>query len=222
MAHELIKGYNHKTIFPGCLIKVDIRKAYDSVEWKFLKAVLLEFGIPYKIVVLIMKYVSTVSYSLLVNGGLTKSFDARKGLRQGDPMSPYLFVLAMEYLTRSLKKLHINPDFNFHPKCSKLQIIHICFADDLLLCCRADETSMKLMMNEFEQFSKASGLQANMDKSSLYIAGVSTNFKEKICSYLHLTEGTLPFKYLGVPLSTKKVTISQYMFLVEKITFGRG
>lgn len=52
MAHELIKGYNCKTISPRCLIKVDIRKAYDSVEWDFLKAVLLEFGIPYKIVVL--------------------------------------------------------------------------------------------------------------------------------------------------------------------------
>lgn len=87
----------------------------------------------------------------------------------------------------------------------------------LLLCCRADETSMKLQMNEFEQFSMVSGLQANMDKSSLYIAGVSTNFKDKICSELHLTEGTLPFKYLGVPLSTKKVTISQCMPLVEKI-----
>lgn len=132
-------------------------------------------------------------------------------------MSPYLFVLAMEYLNRSLRTLIQNPDFNFHPKCARLQVLHICFADDLLMCCRADETSMKLMMEAFENFSAVSGLKANLDKSSLYIAGVPLEFKEKMIAELHLTLGTLPFKYLGVPLSTGKLTIHQCMPLVEKI-----
>ncbi|XP_070003499.1 uncharacterized protein LOC142168374 [Nicotiana tabacum] len=55
MGHELIKGYTQKAVSPRCMIKVDIRKAYDSVEWGFLKAVLLEFGVPYKLVTLIME-----------------------------------------------------------------------------------------------------------------------------------------------------------------------
>ncbi|XP_019227742.1 PREDICTED: uncharacterized protein LOC109209032 [Nicotiana attenuata] len=137
-------------------------------------------GIPYKMVNLIMECVSTVSYSLLINGGLTPKFSAKKGLRQGHPMSPYLFVLVMEYLNRALKQLNSNPDFNYHPNCAKLGVIHICFADDLLMCCRADRVSIELMMKQFEKFSTVSGLQANMEKSSLYVAGISTQYREEI------------------------------------------
>lgn len=132
-----------------------------------------------------MKCVSTVSYSLLLNGGLTEKFEARKGLRQGDPMSPYLFVIAMEYLNKALKTLTKIPYFNFHPKCSKLQIVHICFVDNLLMCCRADEVSMKMLMRCFKQFSEVFGLHA--------------------------------FKYLGIPLAAKKISIQQCMPVVERI-----
>nr|XP_009770010.1 PREDICTED: uncharacterized protein LOC104220772 [Nicotiana sylvestris] len=147
------------------------------MEWDFLRTVLLEFGVPFKLVELIMTCVSTVSYSLLLNGGLTEKFEARKGLRQGDPMSPYLFVLAME----------------------------------------ADEISMKMLIRCFQKFSEVSGLHANMDKSSLYIAGVKNEFKDKMLAELQLSEGTLPFKYLGVPLSAKKISTQQCMSLVERI-----
>ncbi|XP_019254595.1 PREDICTED: uncharacterized protein LOC109233241 [Nicotiana attenuata] len=165
-----------------------------------------------------MECVTSVSYSLLLNGGLTAKFQARKGLRQRDPMSPYLFVLVMEYLNRSLKTLDQIPDFNYHPRCAKLKIIHICFADDLIMCCRADRVSIQLMLKAFHHFSEVSGLQANMEKSSFYVAGVTEEFKNLILSEMHFTLGEFPFKYLGVPLSTKKLTIAQCMPLVEKIT----
>ncbi|XP_070001990.1 uncharacterized protein LOC142166102 [Nicotiana tabacum] len=132
-------------------------------------------------------------------------------------MSPYLFVLAIEYLNRSLKTLIQNPDFNFHPKCTRLQVLHIRFVDDLLMCCRADEVFMKLMMRAFDHFSTVFELQANLEKSLLYIAGVHMDFKDKMLAKLHLTIGKLPFKYLGVPLYTRKLSIHQCMPLVEKI-----
>ncbi|XP_060183210.1 uncharacterized protein LOC132613180 [Lycium barbarum] len=150
---------------------MDIRKEYDSVEWPFLKMVLLEFGIPYKLVELIMGCVSTVNYSLLLNEGLTPSFQAKKGLRQGDPMSFYLFFLAMEYLNRSLK--------------------------------RADRHYIQMMLHCFEHFSDVSGLKANMEKSCLYIAGVTPDFISDLTVEFHFTVGNL--------------TISQCMPLVEKI-----
>lgn len=146
LAHELVKGYTRKTVSPRCINKGYIRKAYDSVEWSFLKQLLIELGIPHKMVTLIMECVTIVSYSMLINDGITTRSPAKKGLRQGDPMVPYLFVLVMEYLNRPLKQLQTNPDFNYHPKCSKQYITHICFTDDLLLFCRADKISMQLLM----------------------------------------------------------------------------
>lgn len=85
------------------------------------------------------------------------------------------------------------------------------------MCCRADEISIKLLFSTFNQFSAVSGLHANLDKSSLYIAGVDAAFKEKILVDLGLILGTLPFKYLGVPLSTRKLSIQQCMPIVEKM-----
>ncbi|XP_049410793.1 uncharacterized protein LOC125873996 [Solanum stenotomum] len=114
-------------------------------------------GFPTKNVHWIMTYVSKVSYSLIINGGLSHPFNAIKSIRQEDPMPPYLFVLAMEYLGRQLNQLARNGNFNFHPRCRKLGSVNICFADDLLMYCKADIISVRL--NEaFMKFSKASGL----------------------------------------------------------------
>lgn len=165
-----------------------------------------------------MECITNANYSILINGGLTKGFQAKKGLRQGDPMSPYLFVLVMEYLSRTLKSLKYIPDFNFNPRCAKMNLTHICFADDLIMCCKADITSIQLQLDKFNHFSKVTGLMANLDKSSIYVAGVNQEFKEMICSNYQFKLEALPFKYLGVPLSSRKLSVQQYMPLVENIT----
>ncbi|XP_069151992.1 secreted RxLR effector protein 78-like [Solanum lycopersicum] len=124
------------------MLKIDLQKAYDSVEWDYLEKVMCGLGFPEIFVKWIMKCVTTVNYSIVVNGQTSKSFDAAKGLRQGDPISPFLFAIAMEYL------------------------------NDLLLFARGDLDSVKAMQLCFSQFSQASGLQANLSKSSIYCGGV--------------------------------------------------
>lgn len=81
-------------------MKVDL-----SIEWCFLKSVLAELGFLYLMIKWVMAYVTSVSYSFLLFGGLTTPFEGKKGIRQGDPISPYLFVLAMGYLQRELTQL---------------------------------------------------------------------------------------------------------------------
>ena len=174
-------------------------------------------GFPEMFVKWIMKYVTTVNYSIVVNGQTSKSFDAAKGLRQRDPMSPFLFAIAMEYLSRLLKGLREEKKFKYHPRCSKLNITHLCFADDLLLFARGDLDSVKAMQLCFSQFSQASGLQANLSKSSMYFGGVEQDVKNQMVHQLGYNMEELPFKYLGVPLSTKKMTVMQWYPLIEKI-----
>jgi hypothetical protein len=174
IAHELLRGYNRKHISPRCAIQMDLQKAYDTVEWTALEMIMREMNFPKKFINWIMICVSTVSYKYAINGQQSELLKAKRGLRQGDPISPLLFVLIMEYLHRCLKNLHKKPDFNFHPKCEKLQITNICFADDLIMFTRGDETSVKLMMGEFKKFSDSTGLKANPAKCKVYFGGVPT------------------------------------------------
>ncbi|XP_016451445.2 uncharacterized protein LOC107776125 [Nicotiana tabacum] len=113
-------------------------------------------------------------------------------------MSPYLFVLAMEYLNGSLKQLRHNLDFNYHPKCDRMKL--------------SRQDLHHLMLQAFHHFSNVRGLRANMKKSSLYIAGVSQGISEE----MQFSQGEMPFKYLGVPLSSKKITVQQCQPLVER------
>lgn len=84
-------------------------------------------------------------------------------------MSPYLFVIAMEYFSRMMGAK--NKAFKFHPKCHRIGINHICFADDLMVFCRGDISSTKLISETLEDFSKASGLKINASKSTLFMGG---------------------------------------------------
>ncbi|KAH0689336.1 hypothetical protein KY289_016694 [Solanum tuberosum] len=173
LTHELVHAYNRKNVSPRYMIKVDIQKAYDTVDWRYLEQVMAGLRFLKRFIDWEMQCVTTVSYSILINGELTKPFESARGLRQGDPMSPFLFAIVMEYLSINLNDLANHKQFKYHPKCSRLKITHLSFADDLLMFAKGDPESIHMLQEKFNVFIAASGLQANLSKSAMYFGGVS-------------------------------------------------
>ena len=110
-----------------------------------MESLLDMLGFPSRFVHLIMQCVSSASFSIAVSGNLYGFFKGKSGIRQGDPLSRYLFICCMEYFSRMLKQSSRMLGFQYHSKCSSLDISHLAFADDVLLLCWGDLSSVNIM-----------------------------------------------------------------------------
>ncbi|KAL2927768.1 LINE-1 reverse transcriptase-like protein [Bienertia sinuspersici] len=214
---DLIGKYKRKNSPPGCMFKVDIRKAYDSIRWEFLDQILRKLNFPTQFVDWIMMCVSTPAFSLNINGETCGYFKGKRGLRQGDPISPLLFVICMDYLSRLLVLVGKAKGFDYHPRCKTLGLSHLAFADDLIIMCKGDSSSARKVLQCLATFADVSGLVANEGKSNAYFCNVASGIKEEILKFSGFKEGQLPFKYLGIQISSKKLSSSDCSILVEKI-----
>ncbi|GJZ31367.1 hypothetical protein Tco_0576414 [Tanacetum coccineum] len=152
LTQELMHNYHLDRGTPRCAFKVDIQKAYDTVDWVFLRKVLNGFGFHERMISWIMECVTTTSYSISINGSLHGYFQGKRGLRQGDPLSPYLFTLVMEILTLMLQRRVVESgEFGYHRYCSKLDLINLCFADDLFLFAYGDVQSVSVIRDGLEK-----------------------------------------------------------------------
>lgn len=135
------------------VIKVDLKKAYDWVEWNILDCALGAWGFSLDVYKLIGSCVSTINYSLLLNGGISRTFTPGRGLRQGDHLSSYLFILCSEFLTRlinreeSLDSIHGIKVYKNAPTIS-----HLMYADDLLLMSRASRVEAQSFKTCFDLY----------------------------------------------------------------------
>ncbi|XP_058754826.1 uncharacterized protein LOC131627957 [Vicia villosa] len=217
LAYELVNGYNRKHGTPRCMMQLDLQKAYDMVDWRALEDIMLEIGLPNIFVDSIMLTVKTVSYEFNINGNMTASMQACRGIRQGDPISPLLFVIMMEYLNRLLLKMQLHPDFTHHPKCKKMALTHLTFANDVLMFCRGNRNSVEKMIGVINKFSNDTGLIINPSKCKVFFGSIDQDTKNHIRNITGFGMGEFPVKYLDVPLTSKKLTINHYMPLIEKI-----
>ncbi|KAK4384216.1 hypothetical protein Sango_3081500 [Sesamum angolense] len=157
-------------------------------------------------------------YSVVVNGGVHGFFAGARGLRQGDPMSPYLFVLVMEVLQMILQQF-IDQDgqFLYHWRCTELKLFQLSFADDILLLCKADVQSVSLLRRGLDLFASLSGLHTNPQKSQLIISKAASGLRDSLLETLGFQEGHLPVRYLGLPLISARLSIVDCQPLLQKI-----
>ena len=152
-----------------------------------------------------------------MNGQDSDKFKGGRGLRQGDPLSSLLFVLAMDYLSRLLKRASKQTNFKYHPHCNKLRLTHLMFADDLLLFCKADPSSLQIFNNVPTTLRDIAGLMTNLHKSQMVLGGCEDTLQQQCLLITGLKETNFPLKYLGVPIKASKLTKTECTSLVEKI-----
>ncbi|XP_013601599.1 PREDICTED: uncharacterized protein LOC106309068 [Brassica oleracea var. oleracea] len=216
LASELVKSYHKNSVSARCALKIDISKAFDTVQWPFLLSALTALGFPSEYIVWIEKCISLASFSVQVNGELAGYFNSKRGLRQGCALSPYLFVICMEVLSKMLDKAAAQRKFGYHPYCQDLKLTHLSFADDLLIFSDSRRSSVDGILEIFKSFAEASGLHISMEKSTLYLAGLNDTDKQEILSHYTFSNGDLPVRYLGLPLLTKQMTAQDYGPLIDK------
>jgi hypothetical protein len=152
-------------------VKLDMSKAYDMVEWGFLKDVMSKLGFEQRWIDLTMMCVTTVRYAIVINGQPCGSIIPERGLRQGDPISPYLFLLCIEALSSMLMKANGDGALTRVPTSKRgPRISHIFFADDSLLFCRATRSQWQSLTNVLRRYEEASGQRLNSDKTSIFFS----------------------------------------------------
>ena len=152
-----------------CAVKLDTPKAYDRVERVFLEKIMLKLGFNARWVKLIMACVSSVKYSVRFNSMETESFTPARGIRQGDPLSPYLFLMVAEGLSCLIQKAEERGELDGIKACrGALTVSHLLFADDSLILMQADKENADRLKRTLDTYCQSSGQLLSEHKSSVF------------------------------------------------------
>ncbi|GKC29983.1 3-ketoacyl-CoA synthase 11-like protein, partial [Tanacetum coccineum] len=147
--------------------------------------------------------------------GIFMVFKGNRGLRQGDPLSPYLFTLVMEVLSLMIKqRVSSSGLFRYHKHCEELQLINVCFGDDLFIFARGDMELARVIMDALKEFKSTLGLVLSLPKSTAFFCNVLNHTKLVILNIMPFSKGELPVKYLGVPLISSRLLNKDCKILV--------
>lgn len=208
------KGKNHV-----CAVKLDMMKAYDRVEWHYLEAIMLKLGFSSSFIRLTMKCVTSVGFTVRVNGELLPYFTPTRGLRQGDPYSPYLFLLCAEGFTTLLKRLGgAQVDRGIRVSNNSPWINHLLFADDSLIFMNAKEDNAHKLNRVLRIYEDCSGQSVNREKSSIYFSpSTSDPVRQRLKVILGISVEAFNERYLGLPTATGRITSGTFEHLRERI-----
>lgn len=216
MAHSMTKMKGKTGFFA---IKVDLSKAYCMLKWSFIENTLGEIGLPNIISQLIMSSVTSGWTNVNWNGNRNDFFQPQKGIRHGDPVSPYLFVLCMDKLSHLIcEKVADGRWIGLKAGRNGPAISHLMFADDLLLFGQATVNQMRCVLQVIETFCILSGQQVNLNKTSILFSKNVTNVvKQELVSMSGFKEVNTLGKYLGVPLLGRSPKRTYYHYLIEQV-----
>jgi hypothetical protein len=198
---------------PCIVLKLDFAKAFDSVSWQSLRTVMVARGFPPLWCDWMDMLFSSSRSAVLLNGIPGKWITCLRGLRQGDPLSPYLFLIVADVLQRLVQ----SDDVLQHPIVDGAPCPVLQYADDTLLILRADVASARRVRRLLESFARATGLCINFHKSTLVPMHVDVGTVEDIHAILGCRMEGFPQTYLGLPLSAEKLRLAAFAPLIAKV-----
>ncbi|XP_061993305.1 uncharacterized protein LOC133711157 [Rosa rugosa] len=201
-------------------LKLDMSKVYDRMEWSFLEAVLLRLGFAESWVGVIMKCVTTVKYAFLINGQPRGHLTPTRGLRQGDPLSPYLFLLCTKVFSALLERKVGNGELQGLKVSEGAPTIHhLLFAYDSLLFGKATLHECLHIQNVLHDYELASGQQINFSKSSIVFSKrVPEVDKCAIAGFLGVSIEPKHEKYLGLPTYLGRNRTKPFAYIKERLS----
>ena len=220
-AHELFHTINSKRGRGGLMaIKIDMEKPFDRMEWSFILAILSKLDFSPTWINWIRICITSPSFSILINGSPYGLFNPKRGLRQGDPLSPFLFILGSEALSRLLLRQEsqgLLRGVRIARHCSPIS--HLFFANDLILFAKATFAEATTLKSVVDQYCSWSGQAINISKSSLPFS------KNTPSSSIHSISGIFQYKrmlssskYLGLPLSIGRSKTCAFQDILEKVS----
>nr|CAD1830240.1 unnamed protein product [Ananas comosus var. bracteatus] len=214
-AHVLVHHY-YASKQSAALLKIDFERAFDHINWDFLIDLLRARGFAPTWISWIQEILKSVNTSVILNGVPGNSFTCKRGLRQGDPLSPLLFILCVDVLFRMFQRA-TSSDLLQDPGIGEVRVQALQFADDLLIFLDGSPRAAAATKLILDDFAACSGLRINYDKSSLTPINLSEAQATSLASSFGCTVKAFPICYLGLPLSPTRLTRSDYMPLIEKI-----
>ncbi|KAF7844182.1 ribonuclease H [Senna tora] len=215
--HKIRSTRNGRTGW--CALKLDIHKAYDKLSWNFIEAVLRCMSFPEIWIRYIMYCISSVSYHLLFNGGITDNFKPSCGIRQGDPISSYIFILCSNILSCMIRKQEeaklwkgIKIGRNATP------ITHLMYADDTLLFFEAKDFNLRAVNSVLNEYADMAGQKMNISKSFLVFSpNIRHNNKREMANFFNLKFHATLGKYLGTYIDCKESKAHVIQDTIDKI-----
>jgi len=208
-----------KICFGGNLaLKIDVSKAFDTLDWSFLLKVLHGFGFNNTFCNWIHTILKSAMMSISINGMQNGYFSCKRGVRQGDPLPPLLFCLAEEALSRGISKLVTDGEVDLISSSRGTKVPSHCFyVDDLMVFCKGKVSNLVALKNLFTRYANSSRQVINASKSFFFDGGVNQNRIDHIINVIGFNVGTLPFNYLGTPIFIGKPKVSHFQSIADKV-----
>jgi hypothetical protein len=218
LTSEAINLLHNKSYGGNLALKIDISKAFDTINWDFLLKVLNSFGFSSKFCDWISAILKSAKLSISINGQLHGFFSCSRGVRQADPLSPLLFCIAEDVLSRGISKLVESGNLELIKGTRHLNVpSHTLYADDIMIFCKGKLSNIDALMNLFDRYAASSGQNINPAKSTIFAGSINQARLHNIADKLGFSIGSTPFVYLGVPIFKGKPKARFLKPFVDKV-----